>query len=139
VEFLEDLTLNTSKKLQQGATFWEISMYVFVFLFVVTAVLKLGPMYMEDKNITQAFKGVHEGFAGQDIYELTNAAIKGRINKFFQVSMISPQIEKQVRIERENGGVFIRLDYETRMPFMGNIDIVLSFSHEENLVDPVEK
>lgn len=77
--------------------------------------------------------------SGKDIYEVTNGEIKGRISKFFQVSMLPGEIEKQIQIERENRGVYLRLDYENRMPFMGNIDIVLNFSHEVNLADPVKK
>lgn len=131
--------MKTNKKLQRGATFWEVSMYVMMFLFVVTAVLKLGPAYMDDSNVGKALEGVHEALSGKDIYEVTNGEIKGRISKFFQVSMLPGEIEKQIQIERENRGVYLRLDYENRMPFMGNIDIVLNFSHEVNLADPVKK
>ena len=131
--------MKTSKKLQRGASFWETSLYVLVFLFVVTAVLKIGPHYMDDVNISSTLNGIHEGLAGKDIAALTNSELKGRLSKSFQVSMLSGEIEKQVEIDRAGGQVKLLLDYETRFPFMGNIDIVLHFNHEVNLSEPLQK
>lgn len=130
--------MKTSKKLQRGASFWEISVYVLIFFFVVSVALKCGPHYITDKNVSTSLEGVHEALAGQDASQLTNADIKGRISKFFQVSMLPKEIEQQVEIVRANGNVLIVLDYESRVTFMGNVDIVLRFSHEVDLTESIK-
>jgi hypothetical protein len=127
--------VRASKKLQQGASFWEISLYVLMFLFISSVAIKLGPHYIQDASVGSALDGVHEAVAGKNTSELTTVDIKSRISKFFQVSMLPSEIEKQAEIVRTGGSVFIVLDYETRIPFMGNVDIVLSFHHEVDLTE----
>lgn len=131
--------MKTSKKLQQGATFWEMSLYISAFLFVITVVLKLGPHYIDDRNIASSMEGVHAALAEKDVSEVTNADIKSRLGKFFEVSMLPDDLLKQVEVVRENGNVILKLDYEKRQPFMGNIDIVLRFDNEVDLTAPLAK
>ncbi|HQQ74427.1 MAG TPA: DUF4845 domain-containing protein [Pseudomonadales bacterium] len=131
--------MKTSKKLQQGATFWEMSLYISAFLFVITVVLKLAPLYIDDKNIASSMDGVHAALAGKDINEVTNSDIKGRLGKFFEVSMLPDDLLKQVEVVREGGKVLLKLDYEKRQPFMGNVDIVLRFNHQVDLAEPISK
>lgn len=127
--------MRANKKLQQGASFWEMSLYILVFLFVISIAIKLGPHYVEDANIGSALDGVREAVGGKNASELTNADIKSSISKFFQVSMLPSEVQKQIEIVRNNGDIFIMLDYESRVPFMANVDIVLRFHHEVNLTD----
>ena len=131
--------MKTSKKLQQGATFWETSLYISAFLFVITVVLKLMPHYIDDNSIGSSMEGVHAALDGKDIHEVTNSDIRGRLGKFFEVSMLPDDLLKQVDVVREGGKVLLKLDYEKRQPFMGNIDIVLRFSHQVDLAEPVSK
>lgn len=124
---------------QQGFTLWEISFYVLFFFFVLACALKLGPRYIDDRNIAKSIEDMHRGLAKEDIYEITNSDIKGRLSKFFQVSMIPEEILKQIEVERNGGKVWLRLNYESRIEFIGNIDIVINFSHEVDLSAPAEE
>lgn len=126
-------------KQQRGFTFWELSLYLCMFGFIVTCALKLGPHYVDDMNVAKAISGVHEALAGKDIYEVTNSDIKGRVSKFFQVSMISDEILKELEVERDSGKVLLRLNYDARTSFIGNIDIVMHFEHEVDLAQPYAK
>lgn len=128
-----------SSKRQQGLTMWEISIYVFVFLFIVTIALKIGPLYIDDMNVSRAVDGVHADLMGKDIYEITNSDIKSRISKYFQVSMVPDERLKDIKVDRTGGKVILRLDYDARTSFMGNVDIVVHFPHEVDLAEPVKK
>ena len=128
-----------SSKRQQGLTMWETSIYVFVFLFIVTIALKIGPLYVDDMNVSKAIDGVHADLMGKDIYEVTNSDIKGRISKYFQVSMVPDERLKDVKVDRTGGKVILKLDYDARVPFMGNVDIIVHFPHEVDLAEPVKK
>lgn len=131
--------MKINKKFQQGASFWEMSLYILVFAFVASAAIKLGPLYIQDANIGSAINGVHESLGAAGESEMTTAAIKNRLEKSFQVSMLPTEISKQVEVVRESGSVFLVLDYETRVPFIANIDVVLHFNHDVDLTAPVAK
>lgn len=128
-----------SMKQQHGFTMWETSIYVFVFLFIVTIALKLGPLYIDDMNVTKAIEGVHSDLMGKDIYEVTNSDIKERIGKYFEVSMVTDERLKDIKIDRTGGKVLLKIDYDVRSSFMGNVDIIVHFPHEVDLAEPVKK
>lgn len=124
---------------QHGITLWETCTYIFVFLFIVTIALKIGPLYIDDMNVSKAIEGVHSDLMGKDIYEVTNSDIKGRIGKYFEVSMVNDERLKDIVIDRTGGKVILRLDYDVRTSFMGNVDILVHFPHEVDLAEPVKK
>ena len=132
--------MRNSKKRQQGVTTWEAALYVFVFMFVLTMGVKLGPVYIEDHNIASAIEGVHESVGGgNEAYDLTSGDVRSRLSKFFQVSMLPGELLKEVNVSREGGRVWLKLEYERRIPFVGNVDVVVRFSHEVDLSEPVKK
>lgn len=129
----------TRLQFQRGFTFLEITMYLLLFGLLATFVLKLGPKYMDDRAIARAIDSVHEQISKQDIYEVTNGDIRSRLSKFFQVNMLDSEILKQIEVERSSGKVLLKLNYETRNSFIGNIDIVAKFNHEVDLSAPYSK
>lgn len=126
-------------KCQQGASMWETCLYVSMFLFVVTIALKLGPLYMDDMNISSAIDGLHAGLAGKDASEVTNTEIKNTLDKSFQISMIPSDTLKYIEVERADNQVLLKLNYDARNNFMGNVDVVVRFQHEVNLSEPFKK
>lgn len=126
-------------KRQHGGTMWETCFYVSFFLFIVTIALKLGPLYIDDMNIDSAIQSVHSGLAGKDMTSVTNSDIKSRLEKNFQVSMISDDKLKVVEIERSANKVLLKLNYDARSKFIGNIDILVHFTHEVNLAEPFKQ
>lgn len=127
------------KNHQAGLAMWETCLHITVFLFVITVALKLGPLYIDDMNIGSAIKGMHQGLEGKDIYELPVGDIKNALSKNFQVSMISTDVLKNLDIEKTGNKVILRLDYDAKNSFMGNVDVVVHFSHEVDLAEPAKK
>ncbi len=128
-----------SNKKQLGLTMWETCIYIFVFLFTVTIALKLGPLYIDDMNIASAIEGLHQGLEGKDIYEVPVSEIKNSLSRNFQVSMISTDVLKNLEIEKTGNKVILRLDYDAANSFMGNVDVLVHFSHEVDLAEPPKK
>jgi hypothetical protein len=128
-----------SIKRQQGAAMWQTCIHICFFLFVVTFALKLGPLYIDDMNISTVLGNVHEDLSGKDIYEITNSDIKTRVGKYFQVSMIADQRLEDIKVERNAGKVLLKLNYDARNKLIGNIDAVVHFEHEINLAEPFKK
>jgi hypothetical protein len=130
----------TSQKFgQSGFTMWEGAVVLGIIGMLFTFLMKLGPTYLEDHGISGTFDNVHEQLAGKDLYEIDNAAIKKTIGKYFEVDMVSDEVFKQIEIKRESGKVLLMLNYEIRKPLMGNVDVVMNFSHEVDLAAPLAK
>jgi hypothetical protein len=118
---------------------WEGAVVLGIIGMLFTFLMKLGPTYLEDHGISGTFDNVHEQLAGKDLYEIDNAAIKKTIGKYFEVDMVSDEVFKQIEIKRESGKVLLMLNYEIRKPLMGNVDVVMNFSHEVDLAAPLAK
>lgn len=116
-------------KRQRGATMWEMCLYIFVFLVVVTTALKLGPLYIQDRNIGAALTALNESVSG----DVTNEVIKDRLSKTFQVSMIDDKYLSDLEVDRTGVTPVLKMDYEVRAPFVGNVEVILHFSHAVNL------
>jgi hypothetical protein len=114
---------------QHGATMWQTCVYILLFLFVVTTALKLGPVYLQDRNIKSALNAINQDATS----DITDDAIKNRLYKTFQVSMIDEKLLKDVIVDRTSEMPVLMMDYEVRVPFAANIDVVVSFSHAVNL------
>jgi hypothetical protein len=100
-------------------------LYIFVFLFLVTAALKLGPLYIQDRNITSALNALPESMHG----EITVSGIKDRLSKTFQVSMIDETILKDLTIDNSGSDPVLMLNYDAQTKFIANIDVVIHFKH----------
>lgn len=125
-------------RFQRGMSMWELMLLFGIIGFVLTCAMSLGPHYMDDQSVASALKNVHKDLSSKDIYEVTNTEIKGRLSKYFQVSTIDNEIEKSLEITRDGGQVLVTMNYEVREPFMGNIDVVLRFEHQEDFAKPIE-
>ena len=114
---------------QRGATMWEMCLYIFVFLTIVTTALKLGPLYIQDRNIGSALNALNESIQG----EVTAAAIKTRLSRTYQVSMIDEKFLSDLEVDTTGATPVVTLNYEVRAPFVANVDVVLRFKHSVDL------
>lgn len=114
---------------QRGATVWEMCLYIFVFLTIVTTALKLGPLYIQDRNIGSALNALNESIQG----EVTAAAIKTRLSRTFEVSMIDEKFLSDLEVDTTSATPVVTLNYEVRVPFVANVDVVLRFKHSVDL------
>ena len=90
-------------------------------------------------NIGSAIESVHSGVSGKDLAAVTNADLKSRLEKNFQVSMIAEDRLKEVEIERSGNKVLLKLNYDARVNFVGNVDVVVHFKNETNLAEPFKQ
>jgi hypothetical protein len=95
--------------------------------FAVLTVLRLFPMYLEYSKVASVMESVSNepGLANK-----TKSQILSLIGKRFDINDVTTVTAKQAVITKEDGIVKIKMDYERREHFMGNIDIVAKFSKE---------
>lgn len=87
--------------------------------------LKLLPVYMEDMSIDSVLKEVGEtGESYSSSRELRTAILRR-----FDVNNIKRLGREDIVIDRDGGVYDVSIDYEVRIPFVSNIDLMLKFEN----------
>ncbi len=93
---------------------------------LATFLLKLGPVYMDD----YALKKVVSSLDGTSDLDTTSVAdVRTKIQKGLQTNLIVMQ-PNEIKVKRENGLVVVDINYERRLDFFYNIDLILTFEHD---------
>jgi len=112
---------------QSGASLIGILAVLAIVVFLGTAVLKLAPHYMQFATIksvmNDARKDVESNGGG------TNELLSGIDNRLY-VNGVNVVTRKDFKLKREKGGNVLSVAYEVREHLAGNLDAVMTFSHQ---------
>lgn len=109
-------------KRQRGLSMSVLILVLLVVAFFATAAVKLAPKYVESmtaKSIVERIASESKGKSKNDI--------RDAIRKSFSISLVKSVDTKKITFEAIDGGYRINSNYEVRVPFMYNIDVVLKF------------
>lgn len=112
---------------QQGLSILSILIIVLVFGFFLTATVKLLPIYMESWTIKKAVSDVVEANQGKTF---SVKSIRSQIDKKYTINQIRGRSARDVKITRQKSGLYlVDANYEERVPFIQNIDVVVKFDN----------
>ena len=115
---------------QSGASALVILIMVLFFGSLLSLVIKIGPVYMDDHTIQQALEGL-DGTEG--LSRMGPAQIRTLINKRLSVNNIRGFDAKDITVEKDGELVIINVDYEVRNNIFRNVDTVVHFQHKYEL------
>ena len=96
-----------------------------VCLFFAYAGMRLIPMYLEYHALGNAMELLEEN---PNAAKMTAGQIKTKIQTSLWASYASNNITKDhMKISKKSDGLNVRVKYEVRKPFLGNVDIVAKF------------
>ena len=72
-------------------------------------------------------KGEDAPFRDDDVRSLSDQGIRQKLYKQFVVNNVDSIDLKAVQIERSAEKILVSLDYERRVPLLGNVDAVAKF------------
>jgi hypothetical protein len=108
-----------------GLTLIGFLIVLVVTLFFVYAGMRLVPMYLEYHALTNAMSQLEDNPASAN---MSPGQIKSKIKRTLWASYASNNIKPEhMRISKTTGGVKVRVAYEIREPFLGNIDLIGKF------------
>jgi hypothetical protein len=108
-----------------GLTLIGFLIVLVISLFFAYAAMRVIPMYLEYHALGNALEQLQNDPGAKT---MTPAKIKQKIQMSLWASYASNNIkDKHVRISKTGEGVRVRVAYEVRKPFLGNIDIIGSF------------
>lgn len=110
---------------QRGLTLGGMLITVVILLFFAYAGMRVVPMYLEYHALNSALSQLENDPGARN---MSAAKLKNAIQNSLWASYASDNIKKEnIHISKKSNGVQVRVKYEVRKPFMGNIDLVGSF------------
>ena len=110
---------------EKGLTLLGFLIVLGVVLFFAYAGMRIVPMYLEYHALGNALSKLEDDPAAK---KMTPQKIKQSIQTSLWASYASNNIKNEhIHISKKSGGVNVRVAYEIREPFIGNISIIGSF------------
>jgi len=108
-----------------GLTLIGFLIVLVITLFFAYAAMRLVPMYLEYHALGNALSQLEKNPASAN---MSPPQIKSKIQRTLWASYANNNIKKEhMRISKTSGGIKVRVAYEIREEFLGNIDIVGKF------------
>lgn len=116
---------------QNGLTLIGFIIVLVVILFFAYAAMRVVPMYLEYHALIGAMDKLVDDPTAKS---MSPSKIKQSIKMSLWASYASNNInEKNIFVSKKDGGVVVRVAYEVRKEFMGNIDLIGSFDRSVEL------
>jgi len=114
-------------KHQEGATGISIMIIVGALVFLVTILLKIVPVYVDDSSV----KNVVASFHGKsDMRGQSNSEVLKTFEKRLKINNVTSLSDDAVTLEKANGDFVLTVEYEPRGSLIGSLDFIVSFKHE---------
>lgn len=128
-----------SRSRQSGFSLPSLLFFFLVLGFCLTVFLKLFPLYQDDLLVKEGFKTFAEAHKG-DLGAMTKTEMVSHLGKFFTVNSVRGEAANlaHLEVERLREKVVFRYSYETRVPFVKNVDLVVWFKTELDSSSPQE-
>ena len=108
-----------------GLTFIGFLIVLAVGLFFAYSAMRVIPMYLEYHALTNALEVLQRDPLAA---KMSPSQIKTKIRMSLWASYADNNIKKEhMRISKKSEGINVRVKYEVRKPFLGNIDIIGKF------------
>jgi len=99
--------------------------------FVAFIAIRIVPIYMADWTVKAAIEGLA---MEPNVMQRTPVDLRSTLSKRFNINDIDVIQPSDVHISKDNGRLVVGVEYEVRKPLIGNIDVVVKFSHEQVVV-----
>jgi hypothetical protein len=93
--------------------------------FFLLVVFRVGPLYLDNYFVSSALKNMGD----ETLVELRDDEIRRKLQAYFTINNIRDISMRTVEIERDREGVLIKIDYEKRVNFLGNADVIVTFTN----------
>ena len=114
---------------QQGLSALGLLLVLAIAGFFLTIGTRIGPLYLDNSFVNAALQSLEN----ESVHTLTDRQIRRKMSDYFMVNNVRDVKVKDLVIERNKKKTVIRLDYERRINFMANVDVVVVFT---NAYDP---
>ena len=110
---------------QKGLSALGILLILTIAGFFLTIATTIGPLYLDNSFVNAALQSL----SSEPIHKLSDKKIRRRLQDSFTINNIRDVNAKDTVIERKKTATTVSLDYERRVHFFANVDIVVIFDN----------
>jgi len=126
-------TYKLNAKNQRGMSAIGVVVGLFIIGFTLTCVLKIAPVYYDNSLVRDVLKVLGENAQFND---MSKDDIVSKLISSFDINSIRGTPTKHIKVLRRDDGWLVNIDYEERIPFWGNLDVVITFENQLNGAKP---
>ncbi len=115
------------KQKQYGMSMTGWLFVILVLGITFTIIVKLAPLYAENRYVVEALKSLSETPNGFE--SMSNGEIKQKLYSFYTINGVRSEGSKNIEIDRQPNKVLVSINYEVRVPMFYNVDAVVSFNN----------
>lgn len=127
--------MTTSIANQQGKSLLGWLFTIMIAILLIQIVVKLSPAYLQSYYVTDILKRLP---MNHTLSTMPLSEIEQTLNKSFAINNIDAVVSGALKMRRVDDNTLVTIDYEERIPFFANIDVVLSFQHHLDSAEPEE-
>ena len=112
---------------QRGMTGFQLLVLLMVVLFAVYTGVRIGGIYLEYFNVHGAMNAVRDDVREES---LSPRQLRNALDRQFQVNNVRNVGREHVDISLDGDAYILRVRYEARTEWIGNIDLVVRFDRQ---------
>ncbi|OUS17159.1 hypothetical protein A9Q88_04840 [Gammaproteobacteria bacterium 50_400_T64] len=113
---------------QRGLSGLSLLVVLAVAGFFLTIATRVGPLYLDNSFVNAALQSLQN----ESVHTLSDRQIRRKLSDYFTVNNVRDVNVRDLVIKRNKTATVVRLDYERRINFLANVDVVVVF---ENVYD----
>jgi len=113
---------------QRGLSGLSLLVVLAVAGFFLTIATRVGPLYLDNSFVNAALQSLQN----ESVHTLSDRQIRRKMSDYFMVNNVRDVSTQDIVIKRNKTATVVRLDYERRINFLANVDVVVVF---ENVYD----
>ena len=110
---------------QRGLSALGILVLLAVIGFFLTIATRIGPLYLDNSFVDAALQSL----ADESVHKMSDAQIRRKLQAAFTINSVRDVYAKDTVIERKKTATTVSLDYERRIHFLANVDVVVIFKN----------
>ena len=112
---------------QQGMGMFNLIFLLLLISFAGIFAFKVVPLYADNRYVVVGLKELID--SGAPLVQMSDAEIKKKMNNFYLLNNIRTDGPKNIVIKRQSDRVIVQVDYEERVSFIYNVDLVVNFKN----------
>ena len=112
---------------QKGFTLMGLIIVFAIIGMITLSILKVFPVYMVNMAVKKSLEAIE---TDHGIKTMSVGQIRGLFEKKLDMNQVTSIRAKDAKINRSISDITVKVEYEVRKDYIGNIDLILSFSDE---------
>jgi hypothetical protein len=122
-----------SMKSQLGLSMLGWLVVAVIFGFCLLTASKLGPHYLDNRWVVEGLKTLADD---PEFPRMSISDIQKKMRNYFKINNVRGKAVDSLAIKKKNNKTVVSINYEERIPFLYNIDVLLTFHSELDSTQP---